>query len=69
MLSGSKTMLWPFNDIGFLTDNKQIIRISSFKYLGAILDEKSKWKMHVNSLLRKLGHLSVFRRLKTSLTA
>jgi len=49
MLSGSKTMLSPFNDIGFLTDNKQIIRVSSFKYLGVILDEKSKWKMHVGA--------------------
>lgn len=69
MLSGSKTMLSPFNDFEFSTDNKQIIRVSSFKYLGVILHEESKWKMHVNSLLLKLGHLSVFSRLKTSLTA
>ena len=33
-------MLSPFNDFEFSTDNKQIIRVSSFKYL-VILDEKS----------------------------
>jgi len=64
MLSGSKTMLSPFNDFQFSTDEGQINRVSSFKYLGVLLDEKWKWKMHVNSLLQKLGHrLSVFNRI------
>ena len=64
MLSGSKTMLSPFNDFQFSTDEGQIDRVSSFKYLGVLLDEKWKWKMHVNSLLQKLGHrLSVFNRI------
>ena len=64
MLSGSKTMLSPFNDFQFSTDEGQINRVSSFKYLGVLLDEKWKWKLHVNSLLQKLGHrLSVFNRI------
>jgi len=64
MLSGSKTMLSQFNDFQFCTDKGQINRVSSFKYLGILLDEKWKWKMHVNSLLQKLGHrLSVFNRI------
>ena len=64
MLSGSKTMLSPFNDFQFSTDEGQIDRVSSFKYLGVLLDEKWKWKVHVNSLLQKLGHrLSVFNRI------
>ena len=37
-------------------------RVSSFNYLGVVLDEK--WKMHVNSLLQKLGYsLLVFNRI------
>ena len=52
MISGSKTMLSPFNDFQFSTDEGQINRVSSFKYLGVLLDEKWKWKVHVNSLLQ-----------------
>jgi len=64
MLSGSKTMLSSFNDFKFSTDKEQVNCASSFKYLGVVLDEKWKWKMHVNSLLQKLGHrLSVFNRI------
>ena len=64
MLSGSKTMLSSFNDFTFSADKEQVNRVSSFNYLGVVLDEKRKWKMHVNSLLRKLGHrLSVFNRI------
>ena len=50
MLSGSKTMLSPFNDFQF-SDEGQINRVSSFKYLGVLLDEKWKWKVHVNTYL------------------
>ena len=64
MLSGSKIMLSSFNDFTFSADNEQVNRVSSFNYLGVVLDEKWKWKMHVNSLLQKLGHrLSVFNRI------
>ena len=28
--------------------------VTSIKYLGVVLDEKWKWKMHVNSFLLKL---------------
>ena len=57
-------MLLSFNDLKFYTDNEQVTCVSSFKYLGVVLDEKWKWKMHVNSLLQKLGHrLSVFNRI------
>ena len=65
MLSGSKTMLSVFDDFQrFSTDEGQINRVSSFKHLGVLLDEKWKWKMRVNSLLQNLGHrLSVFNRI------
>ena len=56
MLSGGKTTLSSFNDSTFSTDNDQVNRVSFFKYLGVVLDEKWKWKMHVNRLLQKLGH-------------
>ena len=63
MLSGSKTMLSSFNDFTFSADKEQANRVSSFNYLGIVLDEIWKWKMHVNSLVQKLGHrLSVFNR-------
>ena len=64
MLSGSKTMLSSFSDFTFSAGEDQVNRVSSFNYLGVVLDEKWKWKMHVNSLLQKLGHrLSVFNRI------
>ena len=57
MLSGGKTMLLQFN-------NFQFFFVPSIKYLGVVLDEKWKWKMHMNSLLQKQGHrLSVFNRI------
>ena len=64
MLSGSKTMLSSFSDFTFSAGEDQVNRVSSLNYLGVVLDEKWKWKMHVNSLLQKLGHrLSVFNRI------
>ena len=75
MLSGSKTMLLSFSNFTFSAGEDQVNRVSSFNYLGVVLDEKWKWKMHVNNLLRKLVHcLSVFNRIyhmldKKSLTA
>ena len=75
MLSGSKTMLLSFSNFTFSAGEDQVNRVSSFNYLGVVLDEKWKWKMHVNNLLRKLAHcLSVFNRIyhmldKKSLTA
>ena len=57
-------MLSSFNDFKFSTDKEQVNRVSSFKYLGVVLDEKWKWKMDVSSLLQKLGHRpSVFNRI------
>ena len=44
-----------FNDFTFSADKEQVNRVSAFNYLGVVLDEKCKWKMHVNSLLQKLG--------------
>ena len=75
MLSGSKTMVSQFDNFQFFTDEGQVNRVSSIKYLAVVLDEKWKWKIHINSLLQKLGHrLSVFNRIyhmldKRSLTA
>ena len=64
MLSESKTMLSSFSDFTFSAGEDQVNRVSSFNYLGVVLDEKWKWKIHVNSLLQKLGHrLSVFNRI------
>ena len=40
MLSGSKTMLTLFNDFQFSTDEGRLNRVSAFKYLGVLLDEK-----------------------------
>ncbi len=63
-LNVKKTKLMLFNDFQFSTDEGKINRVSFFKYLGVLLDEKWKWKMHVNSLLQKLGHhLSVFNQI------
>ena len=56
MLSGSKTMLSQLNDFQFFTDERHLNRVPSVTYLGIVLDEKWKWKMHINSLLQKLGH-------------
>ena len=37
--------------------------VSSFKYLGVILDQKWNWKLHIRSLSTKLGYrLSLFNR-------
>ena len=64
MLLGGKTMLSSFSDFTFTTGEDQVNRVSFFNYLGVVLDEKWKWKMHVNSLLQKLGHrLSAFNRI------
>ena len=64
LLTGSKVMLSLFNDFEFSTDGRQLDRVSFFRYLGVVLDEKWNWKKHVNSLLRKLAHrLSVFNRI------
>ena len=57
-------MLSSFSDFTFSAGEDQVNRVSSLNYLGVVLDEKWKWKMHVNSLLQKLGHrLSVFNRI------
>ena len=56
MLSGSKTMLSQLNDFQFFDDERHLNRVPSVTYLGIVLDEKWKWKMHINSLLQKLGH-------------
>ena len=57
-------MLSQFNNFQFFADEWQIDRVPSIKYLGVVLDEKWKWKMHMNSLLQKLGHrLSVINRI------
>jgi len=64
MLSGSKTMSSSFSDFTLSTGEDQVHRVSFFNYLGVVLDEKWKWKMHVNSLLQKLGYrLSLFSRI------
>ena len=49
-------MLSSFSDFTFSAGEDQVNQVSSFNYLGVVLDEKWKWKMHVNSLLQKLGH-------------
>ena len=56
MLSGSKTMLSQLNDFQFFTDERHLNRVPSVTYLGIVLHEKWKWKIHINSLLQKLGH-------------
>ena len=57
-------MLSQFDNFQFLTDEGQVNRISSIKYLGVVLDEKWKWKTRINSLLQKLGpRLSVFNQM------
>jgi len=40
MLSGSKTMLSSFSDFTFSAGEDQVNRVSSFNYLGVVLDEK-----------------------------
>ena len=42
MLSGTKTMLSLFSDFTFSADENHVNRISSFNFLGVVLDEK--WK-------------------------
>ena len=57
MLAGTKTMLLNIEDF-------DISRVSSFKYLGIILDQKWNWKIRITSLLRKFGdRLSVLNRI------
>ena len=53
-------------------DGGQLNRVSSFKYLGVVLDEKWNWKPHVNSLVQKLccknyDRLSVFNQISHKL--
>ena len=42
--------------------NGEVIQCKrNYKYLGAMLDENWSWKIHLNQLLKKLGHrLAVF---------
>ena len=58
MFVGSKTMLLKFEDFDFSLGGGglEIDCVSSFKYLGVILDQKWNWKLHISSLSRKLGH-------------
>ena len=49
-------MLSQFNEFQFFTDERQLNRVPSVTHLGIVLDEKWKWKMHINRLLQKLGH-------------
>ena len=44
------------NNFQFFTGDGQFFftGVTSIKYLGVVLDEKWKWKMHVNSFLLKL---------------
>ena len=45
------------NNFQFFTGDGQfflLVFITSIKYPGVVLDEKWKWKMHVNSFLLKL---------------
>ena len=64
MFAGSKTMLSKFEDFYFFREGEQIDFVSSFIYLGVILDQKWNWNIHVTRLLRKLGHwFSVLNRI------
>ena len=64
MFAGSKTMLSKFEDFNISREGGQIDFVSSFIYLGVILDQKWNWNIHVTSLLRKLGRwLSVLNRI------
>ena len=40
-------MLSSLNDFRFSTDNVQVNHVSSFKYLGVVVDENWQWKIHV----------------------
>ena len=53
-----------FDNFQFFTNEGQVNRVPSIKYLGVVLDEEWQWKIHINSPLQKLGHrLSVFNRI------
>ena len=39
-------MLSSFSDLTFSAAEDQVNRVSSTNYLGVVLDEKWKWKMH-----------------------
>ena len=55
MLAESKAMLSVFNDFEISTDGKKLDCVSSFKYLGVILDEKSE--LPIQTLIVSLGFL------------
>ena len=64
MLAGSRTMLSTFQNFEFELDGEPVSRVSEFKYLGIMLDEKWNWKSHISNLSQKLGYrLSVFNRI------
>ena len=43
-------MLLKFEDFDFSLEGGQIDRVSSFKYLGVILDQKWNWKIHISNV-------------------
>ena len=46
---------YAINNLQFFTGDGQFFTgVTSIKYLGVVLDEKWKWKMHINSFLLKL---------------
>lgn len=41
-------------DLNLLVNEKAIERVTAYKYLGVVIDEKLKWEEHIDSIIKKI---------------
>ena len=73
MCFGTRQRLKKCKNLCFTMNNKNILSVPSYKYLGVILDQTLNFKLHVNNTINKVNHkiyvLSKLMKYLTSLSA
>ena len=70
MLFGTQARLSQVTDFRVTFNANPIKRVSEFKYLGVLFDEKISWNAHVKYIISKVGkRLGMLRRIRGSITS
>ena len=65
MIIGSSQRLNKIDSISFKVDNMDLDEVSSFKYLGIVIKNRSTWQDHVDQMFSKINKkLGVLKRIR-----
>ena len=69
IIIGSSQRLKKLKSISIATDDKSIERVSSFSYLGVVINNHLSWRDHIDCINNKVNKkLGLLRRIKSCLT-